>query len=131
MGPVNWLAVGLATAAFFAVGAVWYGALFNARWRAAAGAGEPPRGLALAQVMLGTLACELLVCSTLAHLIARTQPAPHVIFMMALGFAATVMIPAIGINYLHQRKSLALFLIDSGHFLAGMAAVGSVFVLLG
>jgi hypothetical protein len=48
--------------------------------------------------------------------------------MMATGFAAGVMIPAIGINYLYQRKPLALFLIDAGHFLLGMAAMGGVFV---
>ena len=41
------------------------------------------------------------------------------------------MTPAIGINYLHQRRSLTLFLIDAGHFIFGMAAVGLVFVLLG
>ena len=51
-----------------------------------------------------------------------------VVMMMATGFAAGVMIPAIGINYLYQRKPLALFLIDAGHFLLGMAAMGGVFV---
>ena len=41
-----------------------------------------------------------------------------------------IMTPAIAINYLHQRKSLKLFLIDASHFVVGMAAVGLVFVLL-
>jgi hypothetical protein len=63
------------------------------------------------------------------HLIVRTDPAPHVVMMMATGFAAGVMIPAIGINYLFLRKSLALFLIDAAHFLIGMAAMGGVFLL--
>jgi len=31
---MNWLAVGLGTIAFFAVGALWYGVLFGRRWRA-------------------------------------------------------------------------------------------------
>jgi len=51
--------------------------------------------------------------------------------MMATGFGLAIMSPAIGINYLYQRKSLKLFLIDAGHFVVGMAAVGLVFVLLG
>ncbi|MEM6828647.1 MAG: DUF1761 family protein [Pseudomonadota bacterium] len=45
-----------------------------------------------------------------------------------MGFAIGVMIPAMGINYLFQRKPLKLFAIDAGHFLFGMAAMGGVFV---
>ncbi|PKB19426.1 uncharacterized protein DUF1761 [Novosphingobium kunmingense] len=131
MGPVNWLAVGLGTVVFFLVGAVWYGALFAVPWQREVGVGEAPRGSAVVRVMGLTLLCEFLVVSTLGHLFARTQPAPHVVMMMALGFALTVMAPSLGINYLHQRKSLNLFLIDAGHFVVGMAAVGAVFILLG
>jgi hypothetical protein len=61
-------------------------------------------------------------------LVARTDPAPHVVMMMATGFAVGVMIPAIGINYLFLRKPLLLFLIDAGHFIVGMAAMGGVFI---
>jgi Protein of unknown function (DUF1761) len=131
MGPVNGLAVVLGAAAFFVVGAVWYGVLFGKAWQRETGVTQAPSGAALARIMVGTLLCELLVASTLGHLIARTHPAPQVVMMMALGFALTVMIPAIGINYLHQRKSLTLFAIDAGHLIAGMAALGGVFIALG
>ncbi|WP_296674752.1 DUF1761 domain-containing protein [Novosphingobium sp.] len=131
MGPVNWLAVGIGTVLFFLVGAVWYGALFAVPWQREVGVGEAPRGSAVVRVMGLTLLCEFLVVSTLGHLLARTQPQPHVVMMMALGLALTVMAPAIGINYVHQRKSVGLFLIDAGHFVVGMAVVGAVFVLLG
>jgi hypothetical protein len=40
------------------------------------------------------------------------------------------MTPAIGINYLFLRKPLTLFLIDAGHFIVGMAAMGGIFLLL-
>ncbi len=131
MGAVNWLAVALGTLAFFGVGALWYGVLFGKRWQAEVGAGAPPTGPAAARIMLGTLAAEGVVVAMLGHLIARTAPAPHVVWMMAFGFGAMIMAPAIGINYLHQRRSFVLFLIDAGHFVAGMAAVGAVFILLG
>ena len=49
--------------------------------------------------------------------------------MMAVGFALGVMVPAIGINYLYQRKSGLLFAIDAGHFTLGMAAMGGAFLL--
>ncbi len=130
MGPVNWVAVVLGALAFFVVGAVWYGAVFGQLWQREVGAGQPPKGAALARIMGLTLLAELLIASTLGHLLARTNPAPHVIMMMAVGFALTVMTPAIGINYLHQRRSLTLFLIDAGHFVVGMAAMGAVFAAL-
>lgn len=116
-------------AAFFAVGALWYGVLFSKLWQRAA-------GLTNSQLQAGnmglifalTFAFEMLIAMVLWHLVARTDPPPHVVMMMATGFAAGVMIPAIGINYLYLRKPLALFLIDAGHFLAGMAAMAGVFV---
>ena len=77
------------------------------------------------------LLLEFVVVLMLGHMIARLQPPDHVKMMMATGFALAIMTPAMGINYLYQRKSLKLFLIDAGHFVVGMAVVGLVFVLLG
>ena len=131
MGEINLLPVVLATAAFWLVGALWYGALFGEVWRRATGMTQPPGGARNALVLGLTFAFEMLVVLTLAHLVARTKPAPQVVLMMAAGFALTVMTPAIGINYLHQRKSLTLFLIDAGHFLAGMLAAGGVLIAFG
>jgi hypothetical protein len=83
-------------------------------------------------LLLGlTFLFELLISLMLGHNIARTNPAPHVIMMMAVGFGATLMTPAIGINYLYQRKSGKLFAIDAGHFIVGTAAMGAMHILLG
>ncbi len=117
-------------AAFFVVGAIWYGVLFGKAWQKAA-------GLTDAQVQTGnmplifalTFAFEVLIAMVLWHLIARTGAAPHVVMMMSLGFALGIMAPAVGINYLYQRKSGVLFAIDAGHFAVGMAAMGGVFLL--
>jgi hypothetical protein len=119
------------TAAFFAVGALWYGVLFPKAWQRAAGLSDADlkrgkRGMIFAL----TFAFEMLIAMVLWHLLERTDPKPFVVMMMATGFAAGVMIPAVGINYLYLRKSLTLFLIDAGHFLVGMAAMGAVFVWL-
>jgi len=116
-------------AAFFAVGALWYGVILTKPWQRAArlSSTQLKRGN-MGAIFALTFAFEVLIATVLWHLIARTDPPAHVVMMMALGFAAGVMIPAVGINYLHQRKSFALFLIDAGHFLFGMAAMGGVFV---
>ena len=116
-------------AAFFAVGALWYGVLFSKPWQRAAGfTNTQLRESNMAVIFALTFAFEMLIAMVLWHLLEQTDPKPFVVMMMAVGFAGGVMIPAVGINYLHQRKPLALFLIDAGHFFAGMAAMGGVFV---
>ena len=117
------------TAAFFIVGALWYGVIFAVPWQRAAGLSntqlrEGNMGVIFALAFL----FEMLIAMVLWHLLARTDPKPFVVMMMSVGFALGVMIPAIGINYLFLRKPLGLFLIDAGHFLVGMAAMGGVFV---
>jgi len=117
------------TAAFFAVGALWYGVIFAKPWQRAAGLSNSQLREGNMGLIFGlAFAFEMLIAMVLWHLLARTDPKPFVVMMMATGFAVGVMIPAIGVNYLFLRKPLALFLIDAGHFLVGMAAMGGVFV---
>ena len=59
-----------------------------------------------------------------------TGASDRAIMMISIGFGAFVMTPAIGINYLYQRKSGTLFAIDAGHFVLGMAAMGGVFAVM-
>ena len=138
MGDVNLLAVVLGTLAFFVIGAIWYGPLFGKSWREMNGitdemvkagpkAGQNPTWL----IMLLAFAFEMIVVLMLGHNIARTNPAPHVVMMMAVGFGALIMTPALGINYLFQMRPGKLFAIDAAHFIVGMAAVGGVFIALG
>jgi hypothetical protein len=128
---IDWLAVGLGTVAFFIVGAIWFGLLFRRTWSGEAGLADPLKGGAQARIMGLTLLCEFIIVLTLGHLFAFLQPSDHVKMMISTGFGLAIMTPAIGINYLHQRRSLKLFLIDASHFIVGMAAAGMVFVLLG
>ncbi|UYV15634.1 DUF1761 domain-containing protein [Porphyrobacter sp. ULC335] len=117
------------TAAFFAVGALWYGVIFAKPWQRAAGLSNTQlKSGNMGLIFALTFAFEMLIAMVLWHLVARTDPPQFVVMMMAVGFAIGVMIPAIGINYLYLRKPLALFLIDAGHFLVGMAAMGGVYV---
>ena len=132
MGQINWLAVGLGAAAFFAVGALWYTVLFGKAWQREIGmsdeqlkAGFNP-GLVFGVCFL----LELLISLTLAQQYAMTTPSDRGKMMIAVGSGIGLMAPVIGINYLYQRKSLKLFAIDAGHFICGMAAMGGVFMLL-
>ena len=133
MGNVNFLAVFLGALTFFVIGALWYGPLFGKAWKDAVGYdGEKlpyPMSSNSTPVIMGlAFLFELLVALMLGHNIARTNPASHVIMMMATGFAVAIMVPALGIHYLFQQRPGKLFAIDAGYFVVGMAAMGGVFV---
>ncbi len=131
MGPINYPAVFLGALAFFAVGAVWYSMLFGKAWQRLVGLSEEQiKGANMPMIFGLCFVAELVISWMLGHQIARTSPPSHVIMMFALGFAGALMIPATAINYLFQRKPLKLFLIDAGHFLVGMAAMGAVHLAL-
>lgn len=131
MGNVDLLAVVLGAVAFFAVGAVWYTALFGKAWQREVGlTDEQIKGTNMPLVFGLCFLFEMLVSLMLGHNIARTDPSTRAIMMMAIGFGATIMVPAIGINYLYQRKSGKLFAIDAGHFVLGTAAMGAVHAAL-
>ena len=129
---MNWLAVVVATLAFFAVGAIWYTALFGKIWQREVGlSDEQLTGGRNMMLIMGTcFVLEFIVCLTVGHMFDFLEPSDRAKMMIAVGLALGVMAPAIGITYLYMRKSLTLFLIDAGHFVVGMAAVGAVFVLL-
>lgn len=132
MGPVNWLAVIVGAAAFFVVGMVWYGALFGKAWQKEVWPGGTPQMEGSPVVLFGLcFLAEFIVSAMFGHMLARVQPPTHVIWMMAFGFGATIMVPAIAINYLFQRRSLKLFAIDAAHVVLGTLAMGAAFVFLG
>ena len=133
MGEIDWLAVVLGALAFFVVGAVWYTALFGKAWQKATGLTDEQLKTGANMPLIFGLAflAELVVATTLAHQFSFGEPSARGKMMIALGYAGGLMIPALAINYLFLRKSLTLFLIDAGHLLVGMAAMGGVFVALG
>jgi hypothetical protein len=129
---MNWLGVVLGTVAFFAVGAVWYSLLFGKIWQRELGLSDEQlkSGLAMPVIFGLCLLLEFIIALTVGHMFDCTQPSDRSKMMIAIGLALGIMAPAIGINYLYQGRSLKLFLIDAGHFLVGMAALGGVFALL-
>jgi len=129
MGPINWLAVVLAPVAAFAVGMVWYGALFGKAWRAALGiSGSEPPKTGMAALFGGNFVLLLASAFMLGHMFARSPDLKdYLYFMMAGGVAGFFVIPALWINYLYQQRNIPLALIDAGYWLAAYLAMGGVF----
>ena len=133
MEHIDWLGVVLGAVAFFAVGGLWYGVLFGKLWQREVGmSDEQLKAGANMPLIFGLcFLLELLVSLTVGHMFAAIDhPSDRAKLMITVGLAIGVMAPAIGITYLYMRKSLKLFLLDSAHFVVGMAAMGGVFALL-
>ena len=141
MANLDLLTVILGALAFFVVGALWYGVLFAKAWRALVGvtdemvaAGRQGRsgpGQNPTWLIMGlAFAFELLISLTLAHQYAMTSPSDRAKMMIAIGYGAMLMTPAIGINYLFQMRPGKLFAIDAAHFIVGMAAMGGIYCLM-
>lgn len=131
MGDIDILTIFLGALAFFVVGALWYGVLFARPWQRAAGLSDETLAATSMPLVFGlALAFELLISLVLAHQFAMTGPSDRAKMMIAIGYGAGVMTPAIGITYLFLRKPGRLFAIDAGHFITGMAAMGGVYALL-
>ncbi len=137
MGNLNVLTIVLGALAFFVVGALWYTVLFGKAWRQLTGitdetiAAGPQPGHNPTWLIMGlAFAFELLISLTLAHQYAMTGPSDRAKMMIAIGYGAMLMVPALGINYLFLMKPGKLFAIDAGHFIVGMAAMGAVYCLM-
>lgn len=134
LGPVNWIAVGLAALAAGTLALGWFGPAFGpAKTRKVAGGRfvarrHPARFAALAGLML------LLTATMLGHMFARVGPAtladkPWLYFMMSGGLALTFVIPALWTSFAHIRVPTRVALIDAGYWLVAYLTMGLVFYL--
>ncbi|MCX7285298.1 MAG: DUF1761 domain-containing protein [Novosphingobium sp.] len=135
MGPVNWIAVIVATLAALAVSALWYGPVFGRARLEEVGPGKlgirrsPARTAALSSVLLFVSAAMM------GHMFARVGAATldvkwWLYFMMSGGLAIAFVIPSLWLSYSQQRISTRLALIDGGFWLVAYLSMGLAFLLV-
>ncbi len=132
MGNLSILGVLAAAVSAFALGGVWYSPLlFGKAWQQAA-------GLSDAQLKSGNPAVVFglsFVLSLVAAFVFGMFLGPHPAMPLALGagFSAGLcwVAASFGINYLFERRSLKLFLINGGYHTAQFTLYGLAFWLLG
>ncbi|MBT0666777.1 DUF1761 domain-containing protein [Novosphingobium profundi] len=130
MGPVNWLAVGLAAGLGFLLGLLWYGPLSRNRRQPILGA---PRS---SMTFLAPLVVMGLAATMFGHAFARIgvdtlAAKPWLYFMQTGGIAIAFVMPVLWLTHLESRTEPMWRVFDCLFWLVTYLAMGAVFWLLG
>ena len=127
MPHINLLSVFLATIASFLLGGAWYSpALFKKTWQQQAGLDDAAlAGRNMGQVFAGSFLLTLVASAVFALFIG---PGRNTVFGAAAGLAAGLcwVAASFGINYLFERRSLVLFLINGGYHTVQFTIMGAI-----
>lgn len=120
-------------AAAFLLGFAWYTALFGKAWQAETGVTDEQAqsGMALTHGLSFLMMC--LVSFGINYVINLHTPEDQTFVHGAFhGVLASALycVPAIAINYLYQKKSFKLFVIDASFILAWCALSGGIMAAL-
>lgn len=121
---INPLAVALAALVTFVIGGLWYSLLFAKPWQRAAGVTDEQLKSGAVRIFVGSFLLAIVMAASLAAFIGSNGAA----FGTFAGFAAglTWVAAAFGINYLFERRSLALWAINAGYNVVTFTAMGAI-----
>lgn len=123
---INWLAVFAAAASSFILGGLWYSALFAKQWQTAAGVtDEQIKNGNMALIFGGSFVLALIASASFAFFLGSEMDA---MTGALYGFTAGLcwVAASFGINYLFERKSLTLFLINGGYHTLQFTLIGLI-----
>lgn len=130
---LNWLAVAVAAAAYFMLGAVWYSkALFGAKWANLVGLdmNNPDKKKGMGKMMAGTFVLIIITCIGLAILVNRMDLSVVVsAFKLGLITGICFATTAVSISFIYESRPTALYFIDCGYHLAGHLIAAVILVL--
>ncbi len=128
LADLNWLAVVVSAVAFYALGALWYTAIFGKAWAAEMGIDmENPPETNMVKTMGGTFVLELIAAIVMGMLLAELgadnyMAGLHTGLLVGLGITSVLL----GVNYLHEQRSMKFWLINAGHITVGLGIVGAI-----
>jgi hypothetical protein len=127
---LNWLGIALAALSAFMLGFLWYSVLFSKRWMKENGFTEESLKDANMLKIFG-LSFLLMVFAAfiLAMFIGQGR---GIMFGTMAGFHAGIgwVFTFMGVTYLFERRSLALFLINAGYSVISLTIMGLVIGLM-
>ena len=131
MPEISWIAVIVGAIASFLLGGLWYSpVLFGKAWQRETGlTDEQLKQGSMLKIFGLSLLLALLAAWNFANFLG---PRPSVAFGTGVGFSAGLLWVAasFGINYLFERRSLKLFLINGGYHTVQFTIFGLVLALL-
>jgi hypothetical protein len=130
MTGINYWAVLLAAVSAFALGGIWYSPLlFQRSWQQASGLSDAQLKSRNPSLVFG----GSLVLSLLAALVFALFLGPRPTLPLGLGAGASAglcwVAASFGINYLFERRSLILFLINGGYHALQFTLYGLILAL--
>ncbi len=130
MPDISWLATLVATALAFALGGLWYGPLFGSAWMAEHGFTKEQLAQGFNPAKTYGLTAVLAAASAYVFGVFLALLGPHTA-MFALGFGFSVgsfwVAASIATNYLFERSSARLFLINGGYHVVRFSLMGLAF----
>ncbi|MEC5179857.1 DUF1761 domain-containing protein [Arthrobacter sp. CG_A4] len=121
---ISWLAVLLAALTGFLVGGLWYTVLFPKVWQREAGVSDDQLKRGTVRVFAGSFMLSGVASLVLSAFIGAAGVGFGALAGLAVG--AGWVAAAVGINYLFERRSLALFAINAGYNIVTFTAMGAI-----
>lgn len=123
----NFLALAVATLAYWAIGSLWFGPVFGKAWMAELEKNQikisRPDSKAFAGMMISSFIYNLLTCFALSYLVFNTG---SILLPAALKIGALlgvcVSFASLGVTYLWVSRTWKLLLIDGSYHIAGVMA---------
>ena len=124
---VAYLAVMVAAAAQWVLGALWYGLIFSKPWKALVGIKEGEKYKGTAFALGASFVASFILCFVLVYVIVWARAVgfgggAFVGLIAWLGFMA----PPLFAQHLHEHRRFNLFAINAGYWLLAMALAGGV-----
>lgn len=130
VGELRWWTVPIAAASMFALGGLWYGALFARPWQALVGLTDDEVGSGTGRVFGVAAAASLVIAAVLALFIgvdAGLGTGVSAGLLAGVGWLA----PALAMTYAFERRSPRLAAIDAGYHVLAFALAGAILGVLG
>jgi hypothetical protein len=121
---INWIAVAIAAVSSFVIGGLWYSLLFAKPWQRAAGVTDEQLKSGTVRIFVGSFLLAVLMAASLAAFIGAGGLAFGTFAGLAAGL--TWVAAALGINYLFERRSLKLFLINASYNVVTFTVMGAI-----